>query len=83
MKSQQPDGAHHALMNDLKSALARHSQLSDQEMLAVTAQLVGQLVAAQDHTRFSAREVMNMVAANVEKGNQMAISHLMVTRGSA
>jgi hypothetical protein len=52
-------------------------------MLAVTAQLVGQLVAAQDHTRFSAREVMNMVAANVEKGNQMAISHLMVTRGSA
>lgn len=77
MKSLPPTADQIALMNDLKAALGRHTSLDGQQMLAVTAQLVGNLVAFQDQRRFTPELVMEMVAANIEQGNLMAVHGLV------
>lgn len=64
---------HVAFMEDLKAALAKHTNLSGVEMLAVASQFVGNLVALQDQTRYSASKVMEIVANNIEIGNAVAI----------
>lgn len=64
---------HVAFMEDLKAALAKHTNLSGVEMLAVASQFVGNLVALQDQTRYSASRVMEIVANNIEIGNAVAI----------
>ena len=81
---QPPSPAHRAFMEDLKATLARHTALSGAEMLAVASQFVGQLVALQDQRRFTAEMVMEVVAANIEAGNQAALGALLdMTQGHA
>jgi hypothetical protein len=70
-------------MDDLKLALAKNTNLSGPEMLAIASQFVGNLIAAQDQRRFTSQQVMRLVSDNIEEGNRMAIAALLDTKGSA
>lgn len=61
------------LMEDLKSALAKHPLLSGMEMLAIVSQLTGNLVALQDCRRYTTEMVMEVVGKNLEVGNARAM----------
>ena len=83
MKSLEPTAAHLAFMNDLKGAIARHTNLNAQEMLAVTAQLVGNLIALQDQRTMTPEMPMAVVSENIEVGNRVAVEGLLNTKGTA
>ena len=83
MKKVQPNNNHHAFMIDAKACLARHSNLTPMEMLALTAQLVGNLIAMQDQTKVTPAMAMDLVASNIEEGNQTAVAELMQSKGKA
>jgi hypothetical protein len=46
------------------------------EMLAVTAHLLGSIVAMQDRTRMTSEIVMKVIADNIEVGNQEALAQI-------
>ena len=71
-------------MDDLKTALGKHSHLSPPEMLAITAQLVGNLIALQDQTKHTSEACMRLVEKNIEIGNAACIETLLgKTEGKA
>lgn len=83
MATREPEPRHVALMDDLKAALSKHQHLTGQEMLAVVSQLVGNLVAYQDSTRFTADQAMAMVSANIQIGNETALASAIDRCGRA
>lgn len=56
-------------------ALKSEPSLTHQEMLAVAAQLVGQLLAVQNPAR-TREAYLNMVTKNIEAGNTYAVMAL-------
>lgn len=78
-----PTEAHRAFMEDLKGTLAKNVNLSAAEMLAISAQFVGMLVAAQDQAKYTPEAAMQMVASNIEIGNKQAIEGLLSSQGRA
>lgn len=83
MKLLEPTVAHIALMTDLKEAIGKHPNLTAMDFLAITSQLVGNLVALQDQTKVTPEEAMEMVALNIETGNAMAIASFQKSEGTA
>lgn len=83
MKLLEPTVAYIALMTDLKEAIGKHPNLTAMDFLAITSQLVGNLVALQDQTKVTAEEAMEMVALNIETGNAMAIASFQKSEGTA
>jgi hypothetical protein len=63
-----------ALMDDLKVALAAHTDLSGMQMLAVVSQFLGGIIAFQDARRFTTEMVMEIVTRNIELGNQAGLN---------
>lgn len=85
-RSKQPDARHTAYLEELKAALGNSGKdLPAEELLAVTSQFVGMLVAQQDQRRFTPDMVMAIVGRNIEIGNATAIeaSGLTAPRGQA
>lgn len=76
MSVKQPTAAHQAFRDDLISVLRKHEQLRPDEMLAVASYFVGQLVAMQDQRKVTPRMAMDVVASNIEAGNQHVINEL-------
>ena len=71
-------------MNDLKAALGKHRDLDAIEMLVIVSQLVGNLTALQDQRKYTAEEVMELVAGNIEIGNLMTVQTILgQTEGQA
>lgn len=71
-------------MVDLKAALAMHGHLTPPVMLALASQLVGNLIALQDQTRYTGEAVMEIVVQNVQLGNSAVIdTFLGNTAGNA
>lgn len=62
-----------AYIDDLKAVITKHKHLNGAEMLAGCAQLLGQLIAFQDRRKHTLAEVMEVVSANLEQGNQDAL----------
>lgn len=58
-------------------------RLSPIEMLAVASHFVGALLAAQDQTKVTPAMAMDMVAANIQAGNEHAINSIMRSEGTA
>ena len=52
------------------------NRLEAHEILAVVSYTVGQLVAMQDQTKFTAERAMELVVANLTQGNRDAIEHI-------
>jgi hypothetical protein len=79
ISSQKPSAEQLALMDDLKAAIAEHSELAAVEMLAVVSILVGNLLALQDTTQGTAQEYTQIVVENIQLGNATAISTFLGT----
>ena len=52
-------------------------------MLAVTSHLVGQIIALQDQTKITSKMALEIVSANIEKGNSEVIEPLLTIKGNA
>lgn len=71
----EPGPNHEAFRADLLAVLSKHAgHLDASEMMALCAYTTGQLVAMQDARKWSPEAAMEIVARNVESGNQQAIA---------
>lgn len=79
-----PEPGHVAFRADLIAVLRKHeANLTAEDMLALAAHLVGQLIALQDQRTMSPDRAMATVAANIEQGNQEVIDDLFKSKGGA
>ena len=76
MKLLSPTPQHNTLMEDLKSAIIKNKELPLDEILAITSQLVGSLIALQDQTKYTAVVAVQLVEENISIGNKMAIESM-------
>lgn len=68
---------HKAFRDDAIALLKTYSgHLSAMEMLALSAHLVGQIVAMQDQRTMSPEAAMNIVSENIEAGNREVLDGL-------
>lgn len=75
---------HENLKIALVAVLAEYgSKMTAQELLAVTANLVGNLIACQDQRTMTPLVAMEIVTRNIEQGNKNQIGVLMQTMGNA
>lgn len=81
LRSKPPSPAILAARKTLEAALREHEHLDPIEMCAVTAHFLGQLIALQDQTRFTADQVMAVVTQNIEAGNLEVVSGLAKSTG--
>lgn len=72
------DDAKNAVMEALRPF---QDKLSAEEILALMAKVVGMLVALQDQRKYTPQQIMSMVSANIESGNQDMVDQLMKSQG--
>lgn len=77
MKTVAPTPQVMAFVNDLKAVIQKHPHLDAVEMLAGASQLVGNLIALQDHRTMTNEDAMDIVGANIEAGNLEAIKSVL------
>lgn len=64
--------------------LDKHAgKLDSKDMLALSAHLVGQLIAMQDQRVVTRELALEIVMRNIERGNQEAINNVMKSEGRA
>lgn len=81
MKTLKTDPRHEKFRQAVTQTLQNFSDITPEEMLAVLAYTVGQLIALQDPTAVTREQVMEMVSSNIEAGNQrMVVAILMEER---
>lgn len=85
IKSHAPTPMHQAAMAALKEAMRPYADdLGAEGMLALAAQLVGNLIALQDQRKWTSAQVMELVSKNIEEGNAVAIRNMLgETKGEA
>ena len=77
MKAVSANSDHQALRRDLIDLIRkRHGGLSAQEVLAVAAQLVGQILLMQDREHLDPQSAMDLINRNIVLGNQAALADL-------
>lgn len=75
---------HEVFYQELANLLKRHADyLSALEMLAVAANMVGKIVAMQDQRTVTPEMAMQIVAHNVEAGNQQVLRSLTRESGGS
>ena len=75
MKPTEPTAAHKAFREELLAAFKKHAaDTPADELLAIAAHLVGQIMAYQDQNKFTSAMVIDIVRANIEHGNAEAIA---------
>lgn len=73
---------HEEFYQDLAALLKKHgAHLSSREMLAIASNAVGKIVALQDQRDTTPAQAMQIVATNIEMGNQHAIDELLNAPG--
>ena len=84
MKTRAPSLAAKEFNDATKALLAEYKdKLNAMEMLAVTAHLVGVLIAVQDQKKVTRDMALELVARNIEAGNAEAFESLHKTEGTA
>ena len=84
MKTRTPSPAAKDFNDATKALLAEFKdKLNAMEMLAVTAHLVGVLIAVQDQRKVTRDMAFELVTQNIEAGNAEAIESLHNTEGTA
>lgn len=80
----QPNAAHQAIYDEINSVLLKHStNLSALEILAITSQIVGKVLAMQDQRTTTPESAMRTVEENITLGNRQMIEQLNSPRGNA
>lgn len=73
---------HDALRRDVLDILAKHGKnLSAEEMLALLANMTGQMAAMMDQRRFTPKQVAELIHENIRYGNQAVADQLKKARG--
>ena len=62
-----------ALFHDLRAILQKYEGLAPIEILCLAAQLVGYLIAYQDHTKLTPEQILDLIGQNIEAGNAAAL----------
>lgn len=84
MRRHEPSPAARGFRNDVIVVLRKYADnLGAMGMLAVTAHLVGQLVAMQDQRKMTSAQAMELVASNIEVGNASVVNGLANPLGGA
>lgn len=73
MKTKSPSKAHTQFREDMVAVMRKHQGLPPDEMLAVAAYFVGQLLAFQDQRRMTPAMGLQIISSNIEAGNAQAI----------
>lgn len=82
LKSLPPTAQHLAFRKALEAAIAQHGrELQAFELLAITSNLVGQLVALQDQRVMTPAMAMDLVAKNIASGNSQVMNSLLIDGG--
>lgn len=82
IKSGAPTPAQLGYRKALEDAMSAHGATLDAaELLAVTAHLVGQLVALQDQRVMTPAKAMALVSSNLQQGNLEVLERLMEETG--
>lgn len=72
-----PTALHHKFRDDVIALLDKHAGALDAaEMLALSAHLVGQILAMQDLRKLTLARAMEIVATNIEQGNGEVLAGL-------
>jgi hypothetical protein len=80
----EPTARHRAFRDDLIAVLRKHgNEVSAEEMLALSAHLVGQILSMQDQRAMTADRGLEIIRINIEAGNKEAIDYLSASKGSA
>jgi hypothetical protein len=75
---------HEVAYQDIVQLVRKHAdKLTPAELLAVAANMLGKLMAMQDQRTMTPGRAMEIVADNIECGNQELLDQLMQSRGSA
>jgi hypothetical protein len=84
-KSVGPNEKHLRLRKALEGALRdAGADLQADEILALTAHFLGQLIALQDQRKYNSEMIMTLVTENIQQGNDEAVAKLRnETGGSA
>lgn len=74
-KTSVPTADHQAMRNELIAVMRKYGgKLRSDEVLALAAYTVGQLIALQDQRTMTPAMAMELVASNIEAGNQQAMA---------
>jgi len=63
--------------------MKKYGDLPPRELLAVVSNIVGRMVALQDQRTMRPEEAMEIVASNIQLGNQQIIDELRASKGLA
>lgn len=81
-KSVEPNSKHVAFRKALEHAVAGAGAiLQAEEILAITAHFVGQLMALQDQRRYTRQMVLDLVSENIQQGNTEVVDALLNETG--
>ena len=84
MKTKSPTVDHLAFRGDLIALMNRYAGALDaSDMMALAAYATGQIMAMQDARKWTPELAMDVVAKNIEAGNQQAIAASATWMGSA
>lgn len=84
IKSKAIEPKHNELKNDIAGVLKKYEKLLDaQEILAITAQIVGMVIAMQDQKKITPAMAYEVVAQNIEAGNRAIIEDLLNSAGGS
>lgn len=84
MKKHATTDADKALHADIAALCKRHlTPDTSERVLAVAAQVVGQVLAMQDQRKFTSEMAMQIVIENIQVGNRHALEEIQNTKGNA
>ena len=83
-KTSSPTAADKALRDDIMAVIKKHlSPDTGERVLAIAAQVVGQVLALQDQRTMTKNYAMAIICMNIEHGNLAVIEDLMNSKGTA
>ena len=75
---------HEVAYQDICKLISKHApNFSAVELLAIAANMIGKLLAMQDQRTMTPAQAMEVVAKNIESGNQEIVDQLHQSRGQA
>ena len=84
MKVITPSPEHEVAYQEVISLMARHApKVTAEQLLAIGANMLGKMIAAQDQRAMTPDKAMQIVALNIEEGNRQALDEIHRTKGSA
>ena len=83
MKNIKPTKMHKNIRNDLLAVVRKYMPegATPELVLALASQVVGQLLAMQDQRKHTPAQMVELIQANIEAGNQQYVAQLMKADG--